>query len=123
MQCYLDKNYGTDRDDNRGTPMWFYEPDESDREHILDQLKDMLTEFNPIVEGIPEEVDIQFINPITEDDISISITTEPYLNDLRVYKIVDKDNYQQFVDMLVEFDRTTAIDLSLYLIECLSVKQ
>lgn len=111
MNCYLDQNYGADADGNRSIPMWFYELEPQDDEQVLDQLKDLLTEFDPIVEGIPETVELQFINPITEDDISIDVTTEPYLDELRVHKIVNNENYEKVIENLLRFDKQTAIKL------------
>ena len=83
MECYLDRNYGADADGNRGIPRWEYTIDESDDEHILDHLKDLMKEFDPIVEAMPETVEIPFINPITEEDIILDINTESYLDRLR----------------------------------------
>lgn len=111
MNCYLDNHYGADADGNRSIPMWFYQLEPQDDEQVLDQLKDLLTEFDPIVEGIPETVELQFINPITEDDISIDVTTEPYLDELRVHKIVNNENYEKVIENLLRFDKQTAIKL------------
>ena len=83
MECYLDRNYGADADGYRGIPRWEYTIDESDDEHILDHLKDLMKEFDPIVEAMPETVEIPFINPITEEDIILDINTESYLDRLR----------------------------------------
>lgn len=120
MQCYLDPNFMEDADGNRANPTWFYEIDSSDTEYILDQLKDIMTEFDPVVEAIPEVMEIEFINPITEDDISIDVITDPFLEPLRVFKIITDENYQQVVESLIEFQRPLALKLSLHLIEMLS---
>ena len=120
MKCYLDPHFGEDADGNRATPTWFYEIEPSDTEYILDQLKDIMTEFDPVVEAIPETVEMQFINHVTEDDISIDIITDPFLEPLRVFKIITDENYQHVVESLIEFQRPLALKLSLYLIEMLS---
>lgn len=120
MHCYLDPHFGEDADGNRATPTWFYEIEPSDTEHILDQLKDIMTEFDPVVEAIPETVEIQFINPITEDDVSIDVITDQFLEPLRVFKIITDENYKQVVESLIEFQRPLALKFSLHLIEMLS---
>lgn len=120
MNAYLDRNYGADADGNRGIPVWEYEIEPSDREHILDYLKDFLTEFDPIVESLPEVLEIPFINPITEDDISIDVYTDPYIDDLRVYKLITNDNYESVINSLIEFNRPLALKLSIQLIAQLS---
>lgn len=120
MHCYLDPHFGEDADGNRATPTWFYEIEPSDAEHILDQLKDIMTEFDPVVEAIPETVEIQFINPITEDDVSIDVITDQFLEPLRVFKIITDENYKQVVESLIEFQRPLALKFSLHLIEMLS---
>lgn len=120
MQCYLDPNYGADADGKRSTPTWFYEFDQSDDELILDQLKDFYKEFDPIIESMPEIFEVQVINPFTEDDVGIDISTEPYLNALRTYKLIDKTNYESFIENLIRFQPTFALQLSLKLIEELS---
>lgn len=120
MHCYLDPHFGEDADGNRATPTWFYEIEPSDTEHILDQLKDIMTEFDPVVEAIPETVEIQFINPITEDDVSIDVITDQFLEPLRVFKVITDENYKQVVESLIEFQRPLALKFSLHLIEMLS---
>lgn len=120
MQCYLDQNFGADSDGNRATPTWFYEIEPSDTEYILDKLKDIMTEFDPVVEAIPEVMEIEFINPITEDNISIDVITDPFIDPLRVFKIITDENYKQVIESLIEFQRPLALKFSLHLIEMLS---
>jgi len=122
MNAYFDPNYGADIDGNRGIPQWDYETDSSDDEHILDHLHDLLKEFDPILESMPEVVEIPFINPITEDDVVLDITTEPYLDELMVYKVITSENYEAVVSSLVNRNKSLALKLSLYLIEQLSKK-
>jgi hypothetical protein len=120
MRYYLDNNYGSDADGNRGHPVWEYDLEPSDDEHILDYLKILMDEYDPIVEAIPETVEIPFINPITEDDVFLDVDTTDYLDTLRVYKIIDSDNFQHFASTLVKYDKETALALALYLIETLA---
>lgn len=120
MNIYLDDKYGADADGNRGTPTWFYELQPDDDELVLDQLKIIYDEFDPVVESIPEEVDIGIINPYTEEDVLLTINTEPYLDKLRVYKIINNENYEAVIDSLVKFDHQTATKALAYLTQVLS---
>jgi hypothetical protein len=120
MLCYQNKNYGADADGNRGYSQWEYDIEPCDYEYVLDNLKTLMDEFDPIVEAIPETVEIPFINPITEDDVVLDVDTKEYIDTLRVYKIVDADNFKHFGTTLVKYDRATALGLAIHLIETLS---
>lgn len=108
--------------DDIGSPMttWDFKVEDSDRESILDYLKYFITEFDPILESLPEVLEIPFTNHLTDEDFVVKINTDPYVDDLRVYKLITNDNYLDVVDSLIKFDRKLALSLSLKLIERLS---
>ena len=122
MLC-IPEIYGQDADGNRGKLVYDYTIEPSDAEHILDYLKDFLTENNPLPESIPEVLEIPFINTTTEEDVVLDVNTEDYLPILPVYKVVDKLNFKLFAKTLVKFNRPVALSLSLYLIELLAAKR
>jgi len=56
MKAYLDKNYGSDIDGNRGTDMWFCELEPSDDTEIIRQIREKLIGYEE--EDYPETVEI-----------------------------------------------------------------
>jgi len=66
--------YGDDIDGNRGVEVWEADFEQSDDEWVIPQLMDYVEENG----YLPKMIDVNTINPFTEDDVSFEIDTSDY---------------------------------------------
>lgn len=77
MHKVTDQFYGADADGNRGTPVSFYELEDSDTPEIVSQI----IEFIEASGELPQtEFTVHLIDPITEDDVSMDINPFDYMS-------------------------------------------
>lgn len=91
MHKVTDQFYGADADGNRGTPVSFYELDESDTPEIVSQIIEYIESSGELP---PTEFTVHLIDPITEEDISLDININDYMTEevLTAIAIMEADN-------------------------------
>ena len=77
MKVFIDKNYGTDADGNRGITMVECEIEESDREEIKWQITKALVDYDE--DDIPETVLITLSDDNGEYEQDFEVTVCDYL--------------------------------------------
>jgi len=77
MVTYVE-DYGRDIDGNRGQKMRFWELDKDDEPYIIEQIKEYQEQLDED-EDLPEELEVHFICPITEEDVYFTIKPRHYL--------------------------------------------
>lgn len=77
MITYTD-TYGADADGNKGIPIIEHEIEKSDFDEIHAQVLENIAALEED-EETPDEMDIILICPISEEDITFTITTKDYL--------------------------------------------
>lgn len=81
MKCYYDRNYGADRDGNRGVGVWDCELEKSDEPEILEQLYNRLQDETDTesVRELPTCV-VTMINPYNDYDVEFEITPSEFIS-------------------------------------------
>ena len=77
MTTYTE-NYGQSIDGTMGHQMRFWELDKDDEPYILEQIKEYQEQLDED-EDLPEELEVHFICPITEEDVYFTIKPQHYL--------------------------------------------
>ena len=77
MHKVTDRYYGADADENRGTPVSFYELDPSDSLEIVSQIIEFIESSGELPQT---EFTVHLIDPVTEDDVSMDINPFDYMS-------------------------------------------
>jgi hypothetical protein len=77
MTVYIE-NYGSDIDGNRGQKRRVWELDKDDEPYIIEQIKEYQEQLNED-EDLPEELEVYFVCPITEEDVYFTINPKHYV--------------------------------------------
>lgn len=87
MHKVTDRYYGADADGNRGTPVSFYELDDSDTPEIVDQI----IEFIESTGELPQtEFTVHLIDPVTDEDVSLDINPFDYLTEQEMLNHIEE---------------------------------
>ena len=78
MHKVTDQFYGADADGNRGTPVSFYELDDSDEPEIISQIIEYIESTGEFADN---PFTVRLIDPISEDDVDFEINPADYLSE------------------------------------------
>lgn len=87
MHKVTDHFYGADADGNRGTPVSFYELDDSDTPEIVDQIIEFIESSGELPQT---EFTVHLIDPVTDEDVSLDINPFDYLNEQEMLKYIEE---------------------------------
>ena len=86
MHKVTDHNYGADADGNRGTPVSFYELDDSDTPEIVDQIIEFIESSGELPQT---EFTVHLIDPVTDEDVSFDINPFDYMTNQEMLKHIE----------------------------------
>ena len=77
---WYQENFGEDMDGNRGMTMWFYELEPSDKDMVLEAIKNYMNEtgYDDYSE-LPSHIEVPMINPYTEDQEWVEIVIKEWI--------------------------------------------
>ena len=86
MHKVTDQFYGADADGNRGTPVSFYELDDSDTPEIVDQIIEFIESSGELPQT---EFTVHLIDPVTDEDVSFDINPFDYMTNQEMLKHIE----------------------------------